>query len=988
MQSLETTCDEGDNSVKRYKTSQPQLSQLNNQEQFTAVNAASQEITENPSGKPPIDIFEKLLELHKEECCEKDKKFKEEEENDLENVKYYSLLLEKLVAKERLNTLILNLYPGNKGYSLAFRTLSRSDPNYTEDTANMIETKPWPYEEDDLLRYVDNEELPPFILDLLEPQFSYLFYNGCIIAEVKDYRQAYPHFKCDSHHVLLKPTQRSVMADIHNIMEEKPEWSNEEKEQLESQLLMANSPGLCLDPDHTIGEEVTEVYNRRKMWNTYKFRRMAKKFSQVTVNRKRKLDQFTYRPGLEFYEFLTRTRNKTKSNANSSITSKITGTNIKKDIPVPNLDSPILTPPQEINITEFKPYQRPKETNDCMPQLIEEYILETDMPSKEKGSPRVYHIKLSILQRPSDSEYLGELYLDRDHKKNEQNGVACMFSLGSRMNANRYIHQFTEIFTESGRKSVRISYRLSPGYKERIAQAQAQVQLQNTIQNTNLPQQHLQQLTAAVAMNGTVVNSLNTPNQEAPNVTILGSAKPSTQELAISALATKLMNSAQQFQAESAKKEQQQQQQPQQLSSQHQLQEPPQQQQSRLSGNTAILNLLNSSPASNINTDAVVNAINNSQIIPQLQAVNQKIVSRKMTIPSVANARVLSHNNLITLNSSRLNLQDLGQQTITLASVNTNNLSNLTTVPIKQQVTNQRLIGNNSGDNKSALSALLVGTPAADRPDIIGPNTNSLLLEKLGPNNVQQTHYIQSSKPNQQYMVQPPKGNTTVLNSISSPPPQTSGTINVQGLNIAQLHGIPGIQVQLPGFSQPISLSLNVSSAGNIQAHPASLIVTLPTTTTQTSNSVTQAAVTSNVSGVNSVGINPQTVMLTNSGNSNLGEFTPPLHQYSQLHCLKRVSITKLPSSETEAQLVTSGVKAVTSQGIRTSSPSQTVSIAQSGQSFQLITPLQRSRTQQTTVQQQQQTLTAKSLQRTPITIKMASPSPNQLNDLQLNFDN
>lgn len=125
-------------------------------------------------------------------------------------MKYKSLLLEKLIARERLNTLILNLYPGNKGYSLAFRT-DRTDPNYTEDTANMIETKQWPYEEDDLLRYIDNEELPPFIIDLLEPQFSYLFYNGCIIAEVRDYRQAYPHFKCDIHHVLLRPTLKVML---------------------------------------------------------------------------------------------------------------------------------------------------------------------------------------------------------------------------------------------------------------------------------------------------------------------------------------------------------------------------------------------------------------------------------------------------------------------------------------------------------------------------------------------------------------------------------------------------------------------------------------------------------------------------------------------------------------------------------------------------------------------------------------------------------
>lgn len=32
-----------------------------------------------------------------------------------------SFVLDSLVAKESLNTVILNLYPGNKGYSLAFR---------------------------------------------------------------------------------------------------------------------------------------------------------------------------------------------------------------------------------------------------------------------------------------------------------------------------------------------------------------------------------------------------------------------------------------------------------------------------------------------------------------------------------------------------------------------------------------------------------------------------------------------------------------------------------------------------------------------------------------------------------------------------------------------------------------------------------------------------------------------------------------------------
>lgn len=37
------------------------------------------------------------------------------------NLRNTSFLLEKLILRDNLNTLILNLYPGNKGYSLAFR---------------------------------------------------------------------------------------------------------------------------------------------------------------------------------------------------------------------------------------------------------------------------------------------------------------------------------------------------------------------------------------------------------------------------------------------------------------------------------------------------------------------------------------------------------------------------------------------------------------------------------------------------------------------------------------------------------------------------------------------------------------------------------------------------------------------------------------------------------------------------------------------------
>lgn len=69
-----------------------------------------------------------------------------------------------------------------------------------------------------------------------------------------------------------------------------------------------------------------------------------------------------------------------------------------------------------------KPIEKPSETIDCTPLLVEEYILET-----ERGPGKIYYIKLSILQRSSNSEYLGQLYVDKEYKEGESNGASCRY---------------------------------------------------------------------------------------------------------------------------------------------------------------------------------------------------------------------------------------------------------------------------------------------------------------------------------------------------------------------------------------------------------------------------------------------------------------------------------------------------------------------------------------------------------------------------------
>lgn len=362
----------------------------------------------------------------------------------------------------------------------------------------------WPYEEEELLACIDNEELPLMFIDLFEKRCPQLFYSGCVILEVRDYRQSFPiSTSCDKFHVLLRPTNQTLLADVQALTSE-GEWSHEEKMALESQLILATAEPLCLDPSPQVGIRSINGQHSRRIFNSMPIRRHARKFSQVAINRKRKTDQFTHHFGLELFDFMSRHRQRPRlsmgassssSNTNASgggssggrvaelaagpttpttslstsSSSSFGAARVKRieiqPVRAPSLSLPhsLTVPSGEVNVERFaKAFERPREKKDCMPQLVEEYVLETD-----RGNGRVNFIKLSILQRPSNSEYLGMLYLDRDYKADERNGEACQFSLGTRAHANRYIQQFTEIFTEEGRKKVKITH-VVPGQQPRV----------------------------------------------------------------------------------------------------------------------------------------------------------------------------------------------------------------------------------------------------------------------------------------------------------------------------------------------------------------------------------------------------------------------------------------------------------------------------------------------------------------------------------------
>lgn len=132
-----------------------------------------------------------------------------------------------------------------------------------------------------------------------------------------------------------------------------------------------------------------------------------------------------------------------------------------KPIEPPKMDPLPLASPSEPSgpLRLARAYERPRPTPDCQPQLVEEYILETEKSPPQPGVG-CFHIKLSILQRPSDQEFLGELYVDRDHVEGERNGAACRFTLGKAIfsDKQRITHS---AFTIESRNTYVILHRIS-----------------------------------------------------------------------------------------------------------------------------------------------------------------------------------------------------------------------------------------------------------------------------------------------------------------------------------------------------------------------------------------------------------------------------------------------------------------------------------------------------------------------------------------------
>ncbi|CAL9685190.1 unnamed protein product [Knipowitschia caucasica] len=387
-------------------------------------------------------LYQKLYELYIEEC---------EKEPELKNLRRNVNLLEKLVSQESVSCLVVNLYPGNEGYSLMLRGKNGSDS----------ETIRLPYEEGELLEYLDAEELPPILVDLLEKSQVNIFHCGCVIVEVRDYRQSgntkMPTYQ--SRHILLRPTMQTLICDVHAMTSDHHKWTQDDKLQLESQLILATAEPLCLDPSISVTCTANRLlYNRQKM-NTRAMKRCFKRHSRAALNRQQELSHLPVPPQLRLYDYLQKRKERKPAPVIDLKISKVGNC-----VDMWKQNNCQLTVPKEIDVEKYAVVEKSLQLEDSQPttviwpaqEVVDDYTFECEVGGQAKKT------KVSIFQSMGDPLVYGKIYCAKEPKAEEDSTdlklIHPPFLIGSKIDADRFLNQYKGVYERDVKCDVKMSH--------------------------------------------------------------------------------------------------------------------------------------------------------------------------------------------------------------------------------------------------------------------------------------------------------------------------------------------------------------------------------------------------------------------------------------------------------------------------------------------------------------------------------------------------
>ncbi|XP_075276799.1 transcription factor SPT20 homolog isoform X8 [Opisthocomus hoazin] len=384
-------------------------------------------------------VFQKLYDLYIEEC---------EKEPEIKKLRRNVNLLEKLVMQETLSCLVVNLYPGNEGYSLMLRGKNGSDS----------ETIRLPYEEGELLEYLDAEELPPILVDLLEKSQVNIFHCGCVIAEIRDYRQSgnmkSPTYQ--SKHILLRPTMQTLICDVHSITSDNHKWTQEDKLLLESQLILATAEPLCLDPSIAVTCTTNRLlYNKQKM-NTRPMKRCFKRYSRSSLNRQQEVAHYSTPPQLRLLDYLQKRKERKGAQQYDLKISKAGNcVDMWKRNPC------YLTAPSEVDVEKYAKVEKSIKPDDSQPTVWPAHEIKDDYVFECEVGNQLQKTKLTIFQSLGNPLYYGRIQTLKGDEENDSLLTPSQFLIGSKTDAERVVNQYQELVQNEAKCPVKMFHNSS-----------------------------------------------------------------------------------------------------------------------------------------------------------------------------------------------------------------------------------------------------------------------------------------------------------------------------------------------------------------------------------------------------------------------------------------------------------------------------------------------------------------------------------------------
>ncbi|CAG5120819.1 unnamed protein product, partial [Candidula unifasciata] len=300
--------------------------------------------------------------------------------------------------------------------------------------------------ESEILEYINAAQLPPFLLDLLEKAQMNVFYSGCVVVEIRDYRRSATGSH-DTQYVLLRPSPQSLLRDVTAMSCDGHSWSQDDLLHLESELILATEEPLCLDPSPAVMFIENAIQYEEKFLNDPALQRSVKRYTQIALNRKRKLAQAPAPKGMHLFDFLAKKKEKSKAPASTGLSkARLIIDNFKVKT------QPQLTMPESIDVKKFTKLPEVPPSDGMI--FVEEHTIERD-PMLE----RHMLAKITIYQPQLGDHYFGEFYLDHDYTQGRtgEEGRRCRFVIGSRQCVDRYLQQFKDLFTEEGKLQVKIA---------------------------------------------------------------------------------------------------------------------------------------------------------------------------------------------------------------------------------------------------------------------------------------------------------------------------------------------------------------------------------------------------------------------------------------------------------------------------------------------------------------------------------------------------